>query len=208
MAVREEVADHHHGAREVDIDSDARRAETAIETYRQATAKFGAGRRKKGYEFESAVNSQADFERGARATWQALGDLIARRRKIKTAVVVANAVPKVEVAGENMAIAEATEKKNMSDVERKVTKQMRAKLIAARQKVDGRNRDVERKLMKLLEATYAKQEAQLSKEDYDRIARPFNKSNEAKLVDSLNCERDMQGTEERIANFFHKLMFV
>lgn len=157
---------------------------------------------KKGFKFEASVRSQTDFERDAKADWQSLGDLIARRRKIKTALVMANATTPVEIARETMTIAEAIERKNMLDIERGIAKEMRKKLIAAQDKVDRHNREMESKLMKLLEATYAKRDAQLSKEDYDRIAKPFNESNEAKLIDPLNCEKTVQAMEEKIETFF------
>lgn len=157
---------------------------------------------KKGFKFEASVKSQNDFERNAKADWQSINDLIARRRKIKTALVMANSATEVEVAGEKMTIAEAIERKNMLDVERDIAKQMRRKLISAQEKVDGHNREMESKLMKLLEATYAKRDSQLSKEDYDRIAKPFNESNEAKIIDPLNCEKTVQQMEDKIERFF------
>lgn len=157
---------------------------------------------KKGTKFETAVKSQADFERDARATWQALNDLMTRRRKIKTALVMANATTTVEIAGETMTIAEAIEKKNMLDTEQDIVQHMRAKLVEAQNKVDRHNREMEVKLMKLLEATYAKKETQVSKDDYDRIAIPFLESNEGKLVDPLNCEKTAVKMEDRFSDFF------
>lgn len=156
---------------------------------------------KTGSKFEAAIKSQVDFEREAKATWQALGDLMTRRRKIKTALVMANATTTVEVAGESMTIAEAIERKNMLSVEKEIVMHMRLKLVDAQEKVDKHNRNMEGKLMKLLEATYAKREAQLSKDDYDRIAKPFQGSNEAKLVDPLNCENTLQKMEDRLDSF-------
>lgn len=157
---------------------------------------------KKGTKFEASVKSQAEFELDTKASWQALHDLMARRRKIKTALVMANASTNVEIAGEKMTIAEAIERKNMLDVEREIAHRTRYKLVAAQGKVDQHNLEVEGKLLKLLEATYAKRESQLSKEGYDRIAKPFQESNEAKLVDPLNCEKTVQEMEERIEQFF------
>lgn len=156
---------------------------------------------KKGGKFEASIKSQSQFERDAKAAWQSLSDLLTRRRKIKTALVMANATNTVQIAGETMTIADAIERKNMLDIERNIVKQMRSKLLVAQSKVDTHNRMMEAKLLQLLEATYAKRESQLSKDDYDRIANPFQESNEAKLVDPLNCDKTVQAMEDKLEKF-------
>jgi len=154
-----------------------------------------------GGKFEASVKSQAEFERDTKAAWQALGDLMRRRRKIKTALVLANASTSLTVAGETMTIAEAIERKGMLDIEQLIVRKIRAKLYAAQGKVDAHNREMEGKLLKLLETTYAKKDAQLSKEDYERISKPFYESNEMHLVDPLNCEKTVQKMEDAYEKF-------
>jgi hypothetical protein len=156
---------------------------------------------KRGAKFDSAVTSQDEFEREAKATWQSLHDMIVRRRKIKAALVLANAATSVRVAGETMTIAEAIEKKTMVDLEESIVKELRSKLAEKQRIVDNHNEELKDKLLRLLEATYGKREAQLSKDDYDRIAKPFNEANEAKLIDPLNGEKTATRMEDKFEQF-------
>ena len=57
------------------------------------------------------------------------------------------------------------------------------------------------RLLRLLGTTYAKREAQLSKDDYDRIAKPFNEANEAKLIDPLHGDKTATKMEDQFELF-------
>lgn len=160
---------------------------------------------KKGAKFEASIKSQRDFERDARASWQSLFDLMARRRRIKTALVMANANTRLTINGETMTIADAIERKNMLDLERRICDEMRKKLLDVEDAVDRHNSEMHEKLVGLLESTYAKRESQLSKDDYDRIARPFLESNEAKLVDPLNLRRTLDAMEDNYEKFLSEV---
>ncbi len=160
---------------------------------------------KKGPMFQSYVKSQAEFERDTHAEWQSLFALMERRKKIKTALVVANATNVVDVDGERMTIADAIEKKSALDTERELVLQMRRKLVQMQDKVDAHNDSVAEKLSKLLEAAYAKKDSQLAKDDYDRIAKPFNEANQAKLVDPLNLKKQLDAMEEAYERFLSEV---
>lgn len=157
---------------------------------------------KKGNKFDASIKSQEEYEKNVKAEWQSLNDLMARRRKIKTALVMANAVTKVEIAGETMTIAEAIERKNMLDMEETIIKEMRSKLVRAQRQADKHNEEVKENLMTLLEATYGQKTGQLSKEAYDRVGTPFMENNEAKLIDPLNCDKIMKKMEEKSEKFY------
>jgi hypothetical protein len=156
---------------------------------------------KKGGKFVAAITSQEEFEREAKAAWQSLQDMTRRRREIKAALVLANAVTPVKIAGETMTIAEAIEKKNMIDLEETIVQQLRLKVAKAHQEVDEHNALMKNKLLRLLETTYGKREAQLSKDDHDRIAKPFNEANEAKLIDPMNGDKTATEMEDKFELF-------
>lgn len=160
---------------------------------------------RKGNKFDASIKSQKDFEKEVRAKWQSLSDLMARRRKIKTALVVANATTNVTVNGETMTIAEAIERKNMSDVEQKICFKAREKLVEVQFRIDEHNLMLQDKVSDLLQSAYSKREGQLSKEDYDRIAKPFLENNEAKLVDPLNLKSSVEKMEEKYEKFLSEV---
>lgn len=160
---------------------------------------------KKGSKFEASIKSQRDFERDACSSWQSLFDLMARRRRIKTALVMANANTRLTINGETMTIADAIERKNMLDLERRICDEMKKKLVEVEDAVDRHNSEMHEKLVSLLESTYAKRESQLSKDDYDRIARPFFESNEARIVDPLNLRRTLEAMEDNYEKFLSEV---
>lgn len=157
---------------------------------------------KKGNKFDASIKSQEEFEKNAKADWQSLHDLMNRRRKIKTALVIANAVTKVKIASETMTIAEAIERKNLLDTEREIIMDMRTKLVSSQDTADQHNKGVKHDLMKLLKATYGQTTSQFSKEAYDRIGTPFMANNEAKLIDPLNCKKILKEMEDKCDKFF------
>ena len=60
----------------------------------------------------TGYKSREDYQTKARASLQKVDALIARRRVIKRAIVLSNAVVTVTVANEEMTVAEAIEMKN------------------------------------------------------------------------------------------------
>lgn len=160
---------------------------------------------KKGNKFEAAIKCQRDFERDARASWQSMFDLMARRRRIKTALVMANANTRLTINGETMTIADAIERKSMLDLERRICTEMRNKLNDVENAVDRHNAELNDKLVALLHSTYARRESQLSRDEYDRIAKPFFESNEAKLVDPLNLRRTLDAMEDNYEKFLSEV---
>lgn len=56
--------------------------------------------------------SEEEFRKTVLAEYQSLNDLIARRQKIKNAIVLSNATTEVEIAGRKMTVSQAIEFKN------------------------------------------------------------------------------------------------
>lgn len=156
---------------------------------------------KRGGVLPAAINSEADFVRSTKAQWQSLNDLMSRRRKIKTALVVANAVTTVNIAGEQMTIAEAIERKALVSTDRIILSRLKYVLTQAQDKVDRQNRELDEQINQLLETSYGNRDSQLSKEDYERIARPFKEGNTSVLIDPLNCTALVNKMEEHVDAF-------
>lgn len=157
---------------------------------------------KKGASFlSSAITSQEAFERTTLAEWQSMRALLDRRRKIKSAIITANAHTEVTVAGVAYTIAEAIEQKNAMKSEQEIVTSTRRKLADAVAEVDRINSANKDKLLKLLEAMYAKRESQVSADDQDAVAKPFNEANEARLVDPVEMDKALSEMEDKIDRF-------
>lgn len=154
-----------------------------------------------GNKLEPGIAGKEDFEKSVKASYQSLSALVERKRKIKSAVVRSNAITEIAVAGEIMTVAEAIERKNSIEIEKNIRKNLAAKYSEKIRFIENHNNNIQNQLFKLLQATYSKPEAEISKEDYDRIAIPFKENNEAKLLDPLVIKEKLQDIEKQIDLF-------
>jgi len=147
--------------------------------------------------------TQNEFERDAKACWQSLRDLIQRRRRIKCALVIANATTNVSVAGKTYTLAEAIERKQMMEVEKTIISSTREKLAMKKDILEDIERRNEDKLMRLLESMYggAGKVRQLSAADQEAVSAPFKKNNDVALVDPLDCENMLRSLEDETDSF-------
>jgi len=155
----------------------------------------------RGGKLPEGVKSTDEFAKSAKANFQSVQDLMVRRGKIKSALVNANAVTKIEINGVEMTIAEAIERKSSICQEKELLEYLKLKYADAINSIERENKAMKGQLLKLLEATYSKSEAEISKEDHDKVAIPFKENNEAKLVDPLELKGVIQELEESIDAF-------
>ena len=147
------------------------------------------------------IKSRKDFEEKAKADFQSISDLISRRALIKSAVVQSNALTQVEIAGEKLTVAEAIERKSSIEFEKSLQRQLAARFTEGVDFVENYNEKLKGQLLKLLEATYSKSEAQISKDDHDKVAIPFFKSNEAKIIDPLGAKALQEKIADQVTAF-------
>ncbi len=150
---------------------------------------------------ESKVQDKAAFEKSAQAGFQQVQGLIQRRRELKNAIVLSNATTTVDIAGQKMTVAEAIERKSSIALEKELKNNLRQKYSDTLTRLEEHNQTLNRQLFKLLEATYAKPEAEITAEDYDKIAGPFKQNNEASLIDPLGIQARMFSFESQIEAF-------
>ncbi len=155
----------------------------------------------KGEKLPERIKSRRDFEEKARADYQSILDLNTRRARIKSAIAQANALTRVSIAGESLTVAEAIERKSSIAFEKALQSSLAAKLEEGVGTVERYNATLKLQLLKLLEATYSKSEAQISKEDHDKVALPFFKNNEARLMDPLGAKEVHEKLDEKILAF-------
>lgn len=154
-----------------------------------------------GTRFEAGISGREEFEKNVTSSYQSLMALVARKRKIKSAVVKSNATTTVNVSGEIMTVAEAIERKNSIGIEKNIRKDLAAKYSENISKIENHNGQIHNQLLQLLKATYSKSETEISAEDYEKISKPFRENNEAKLVDPLEIEKKLRALEEKIDMF-------
>lgn len=133
--------------------------------------------------------------------FQKINDLIAFRKKLKSAIVQSNAVTKVKIGGEVYTVAEAIERKNSIALEQKLLDEMKRQLSVATNTVENHNANVQRKLDRLLEVEFGKDQVKSNVENVQAISESYLSSNRCSLVDPMDLASRIHVLEERIMEF-------
>ena len=146
--------------------------------------------------------SKEDFNANVKADLQSIDDLISRRKNIKAAIVASNAVTVVTVAGVEMTVAAAIERKTNIEYEKSLLKQMKNQYMYAKQKVDMKNNEMEAAIERLVATAFGKDsKTNIKSDDYSAIADPYKEKNEWALVDPIDVLNQITKREEEIDEF-------
>lgn len=146
--------------------------------------------------------SKEDFNKNAKADLQSIDDLINRRKNIKAAIVASNAVTMVTVAGVEMTVAAAIERKTSIEYERSLLRQMKNQYLTSQQKVDAKNTEMEAAIERLVATAFGKDsKTNIKSDDYSAIADPYKEKNEWALVDPIDVLNQITKREEEIDDF-------
>lgn len=146
--------------------------------------------------------SKEKFTEDAKASYQSVTDLMARRARIKAAVVDSNARTKVEICGEEMTVAKAIDLKKSIESRKELLRVMKNQRDAALSLMNRKNAEMEGRIDSLVATAFGKEsKTKINEEDYDSISVPYRKSNEYSLVDPLGIEAMIRKEEEYIEEF-------
>lgn len=148
------------------------------------------------------VFSRENFEKNAKAGYQSATDLIANRGKLKSAIVQSNATTTVEIAGKQMTVAEAIERKSFIVYEESLLNELKRQYNLAADTVLKENKKVDAQIDKLLETfTGRDTDKKPNKEDQAAIVEPYREKNEFELVDPINIYEEIFRLESEIDAF-------
>lgn len=130
-------------------------------------------------------------------------DLINRRKAIKRAVVLSNAVTKVSVAGNEYTVAEAIEMKNHGvEFEKLLMNTMNIQYRNAQMQIKQENgKDLEQRAEQYVTAIYGQKESKTNTADIEKVKSDFLKSNQYELVDPLHVFDKIEDLEKKINDF-------
>ena len=147
--------------------------------------------------------SVEEFEKRAVESYQSIMQMIANRDAIKRAIVLSNATTTVEVAGVQMTVAEAIEKRHLNQHMYELGLNMTMQLTRAETELIENNKKVEQQADDLLVKYYGKDAAKkVSKEDYDSIVNPYKEANEYVMVDPINLDK----VNQEVGSQYHEFM--
>lgn len=148
----------------------------------------------------TGFRSREEYEVSARAALQRVNALIERRRLIKRAIVLANALTRVTVAGQEMTVAEAIEMKNFIAYYETVLSTMESAYNQTRNQYEKAQAKVKERLDKLALEVLGKNEA-VNSEQYQALTDSFMAREGVELLDPTNIAREIERRQEFIEDF-------
>lgn len=134
-------------------------------------------------------------------------DLIDRRKAIKRAVVLSNAVTKVTVADVEYTVAEAIEMKNHGvDFDKLLMAQMKKHYDMAQMQIKQQNgKDLEERADQYVTAIYGQKEGKTNTADIEKVKADFLTANSYELINPLNVLEKIDDLEKEINDFMAEI---
>lgn len=134
-------------------------------------------------------------------------DLISRRKAIRKAVVLSNAVTKVNVADAEYTVAEAIEMKNHGiEFDSLLMAYMKKHYEAAQIRIAQENgKDLETRAEQYVTAIYGQKEGKTNTADIEKVKADFLESNQYELVDPLHVLEKIEDLEKKINDFMSEV---
>ena len=159
------------------------------------TGIYQKGKLIKGYQTEE------DFAKSAQSNYQSVIDLIKRKTAIKSAIVAANGVTKVTVAGKDMTVADAINFKAVVAHKKKLINRLESMHTSTLAELNKNNTIVENNVQKLLEMTFGKENVKADAKDMDAVRKPYMEQNEFHLFDPLKVVHIGEAIEKEVTEF-------
>lgn len=155
------------------------------------------------------IDTPAEFSAKAEASYQSIVDLTERRKKIKSAIVASNANTMVKIAGKEMTVAEAIERKESISYEISLLSHMESQYRTALANCQRANDMVQIKLDELLLTTLGKEGKQKATTDeVEAISKPYLEQNQHEVLDVLKLGDKIKELKEVIEQFNSEVDFV
>lgn len=127
---------------------------------------------------------------------------MANRNSLKSAIVKANAVTDVTIAGKTMTRAEAIERKNSIEYEESLLLEMKRQYATTMDSVNKENKKVDSKVDELITTLVGRDsDKKLSKEDQEAVEKPYREKNEFEFIDPIGIYDEMLALESDIDGF-------
>jgi len=136
----------------------------------------------------------------AKAQYQSILDLIARRNKIKSAIVESNAITKVTIDGVVYSVAGAIERKASIKYDQMLASTMFQQFQRASRVVEVATGEAQQRLDNLLLSTFGK-DAKVDASQIQSVSDGFWKQNETILRDPLNTVATVETINRNVQSF-------
>ena len=142
-----------------------------------------------------------------KANLQSVQDLIARRQKVKSAVVRSNALTVVTINGVDMTVAEAIERKGSIDKDRALLAVLKAQQAQVRTAIERNNVAMQGKIDAMILTAVGK-DRKATEEELEAISKPYTVSNITAALDPSGLDAVIQKLEDDVNGFVFEVDFV
>lgn len=144
-----------------------------------------------------------DYKKRIQGSYDKTTDLINRRNSIKRAVVLSNAVTKVEISGKEYTVAEAIEMKNHGvEFDKELLYAMQSHYQTAQMQIKKQNGiELEERADQYVTALYGSKDSKTNTADIEKVRADFISLNQYDLVDPLNIPDKIEALENKINDF-------
>lgn len=143
------------------------------------------------------------IEKNIRSYYDKAVDLINRRKAIKRAVVLSNAVTKVSVCGVEYTVAEAIEMKNHGiEFEQRLSDAMKRDYTKAQETISKENGNgLEERADQYVTAIYGQKDSKTNAADIEKVRNDFITSNQFELVDPIGVLEKIDDIDKITSGF-------
>lgn len=146
-----------------------------------------------------------DFEKNAIEDYQAIADLIKRRKAIKRAVTLSNASTTIVVDGITYTIAEAIEMKNHGiELELGLFTHISEEYANATLICENENKTLQERAERFAAGLFESKDKTSAKDITEQIEF-FKKQNVYDLIDPIGCRAKMEELKDKIDNFYSEI---
>jgi len=143
------------------------------------------------------------------ASYQSITDLIKRRNRIKSAIILSNSVTRVTLNNTQLTVAEVIEQKQLVDFYRNLFAKLKEQRQDVLVQVERLNAQMELDLQKILEINFGKtSNAKTNSDDIENISKTYREHNRSEMIDGINVEQKIEELENLINIYETEANFV
>lgn len=144
-----------------------------------------------------------------KGAYQSITDLINRRNRLKSAIILSNASTQVKICDETMSVAEVIERKKLVEYYKKLLAKMKLNREQVTNQIERHNQQMEADLQKILEINFGKtSNAKANSDDIENISKTYREHNRAESIDTINIDAKIKEIEELLNKYESESNFV
>lgn len=153
--------------------------------------------------------NQETLVSNSKSSFQSVNDLIERRKKLKSSIILSNAVTQVKLGDETMTVAEVIERKQLVEYYKQLLNKMKQNRELVLNQVERQNQLMEADLQKILEINFGKNTTtRTNSDDIENISKTYREHNKAEVLDGLSIDVKIKEIEELINRYETESNFV